>query len=83
MVLFPFNAAGREQTILTRFRSDHLRTLTFRDGNKVFPTWVRSSVCQASQEHIPECLGLSKQDFYGDHLTALDFLRENKIMDLV
>ncbi|GFS60444.1 hypothetical protein TNCV_946991 [Trichonephila clavipes] len=28
----------QEQTILTRFRSGHLRTLTLKDGNKVFPT---------------------------------------------
>ncbi|GFY14785.1 RNase H domain-containing protein [Trichonephila clavipes] len=33
----------KEQTILTRFWSGHLRTLTFRDGNKVFPTCVRCS----------------------------------------
>ncbi|GFW07691.1 RNase H domain-containing protein [Trichonephila clavipes] len=40
----------QEQTILTHFRSGHLRTLTFRDGNKIFPTCVRCSACQA--EHL-------------------------------
>ncbi|GFV74151.1 RNase H domain-containing protein [Trichonephila clavipes] len=32
-----------EQSILTHFQSGHLRTLTFRDGNKFFPTCVRCS----------------------------------------
>ncbi|GFW15610.1 RNase H domain-containing protein [Trichonephila clavipes] len=73
----------QEQTILTRFRSGHLRTLTFRDGNKAFPTCVRFSACQASLEHILDCLGLSKQDLYEDPLTVLHFLRVNEIMDLV
>ncbi|GFT37912.1 RNase H domain-containing protein [Trichonephila clavipes] len=73
----------QEQTILTRFQSGHLRALTFRDGNKVFPTCVRCSACQASPEHILDCLGLSKQDLYEDPLMVLDFLRVNGIMDLV
>ncbi|GFY35456.1 RNase H domain-containing protein [Trichonephila clavipes] len=72
----------KEQTILTRFRSGHLRTLTFRDGNKVFPTCVRCSACQVSPEHILDYLGLSKQDLYEDPLMVLDFLRVNGIMDL-
>ncbi|GFU52247.1 RNase H domain-containing protein [Trichonephila clavipes] len=73
----------KEQTILTRFRSGHLRTLTFRDGNKVFPTCIMCSACQASPEHILDCLGLSKQDLYEDPLIVLDFLRVNGIMDLI
>ncbi|GFX85588.1 RNase H domain-containing protein [Trichonephila clavipes] len=36
----------QEQTILTRFQSGHLRTLTFRDGNKVFPTCERGQDIQ-------------------------------------
>ncbi|GFX58256.1 RNase H domain-containing protein [Trichonephila clavipes] len=34
------------------------------DGNKVFPTCVRCSGCQASPEHILDCLGLSKPEVY-------------------
>ncbi|GFY16896.1 RNase H domain-containing protein [Trichonephila clavipes] len=73
----------KEQTILIRFRSGHLRTLTLRDGNKVFPTCVRCFACQISPEHILDCLGLSKQDLYEDPLLVLDFLRVNGIMDLI
>ncbi|GFS90097.1 RNase H domain-containing protein [Trichonephila clavipes] len=51
------------------------------DGNKVFPTCVRCSACQASPEHILDYLGLSKQDLYEDPLMVLDFLRVNEIMD--
>ncbi|GFV13922.1 uncharacterized protein TNCV_523991 [Trichonephila clavipes] len=63
----------QEQAILTRFWSGHLRTLTSKDGNKVFPTCVRCSACQTSPEHILDCLGLSKQDFYEDPLMVSDF----------
>ncbi|GFX19076.1 uncharacterized protein TNCV_3012201 [Trichonephila clavipes] len=73
----------QEQTFLTRFRSGHHRTLTFRDGSKVFPTCVRCSASHASPEHILDCMGHSKQDVYEDPLKVLDFLRVNEIMDLV
>ncbi|GFV69437.1 RNase H domain-containing protein [Trichonephila clavipes] len=73
----------KEQNILTRFWCGHLRTLTFRDCNKVFPTCVRCSVYQASPEQILDCLGFSKQDLYEDPLILLDFLRVNGIMDLI
>ncbi|GFY31213.1 RNase H domain-containing protein [Trichonephila clavipes] len=73
----------KEQTILTRFRSGHLRTLTFTDGNKMCPTCVRCSACQASPEHILDCLELLKQDLYEDPLIVLDFLRVNRIMDMI
>ncbi|GFY20356.1 hypothetical protein TNCV_209881 [Trichonephila clavipes] len=43
VVLFSINAVDRKKTILTRFQSGHLRTLTFKDGNKVLPTCVRCS----------------------------------------
>ncbi|GFS89239.1 RNase H domain-containing protein [Trichonephila clavipes] len=71
-----------EQNILTRFRSGNLRTLTFRDDNKVFSTCVRCSACQSSPELILDCLALSKQDLYEDPLIVLDFLRVNGIRDL-
>ncbi|GFX30113.1 uncharacterized protein TNCV_2618231 [Trichonephila clavipes] len=79
----PLQCSRQEQTILTHFRSGHLRTLTFKDGNIVFPTCVRCSACQASPVHILDCLGLSKQNLYEDPLMVLDFLRVNEIMDLV
>ncbi|GFU62246.1 uncharacterized protein TNCV_4859611 [Trichonephila clavipes] len=72
----------QEQTILTHFRSGHLRTLTFNDGKKVLPC-IRCSACQASPKHIIDCLGLTKQDLYEDPLMVLDFLRVKEIMDLV
>ncbi|GFV47478.1 uncharacterized protein TNCV_885501 [Trichonephila clavipes] len=53
----------------------HLRNLTFKDGNKVFPTCERCTASQASPEYILDCLGLSKQDLYEDPLMMLDFLR--------
>ncbi|GFY30016.1 hypothetical protein TNCV_4073291 [Trichonephila clavipes] len=54
----------------------------FSSKSSVFPC-VRCSACQASPEHILDCLGLSKQDLYEDPLMLLDFLRVNEVMDLV
>ncbi|GFU91154.1 uncharacterized protein TNCV_4924841 [Trichonephila clavipes] len=74
----------QKQTIRTRFRSGHLQTLTFkirtqldtlRMEKKISDLCVRCSAFQTSSEHIPDGLGLSKQDLYEDHLIVLDFLR--------
>ncbi|GFX82395.1 RNase H domain-containing protein [Trichonephila clavipes] len=70
---FQYNRQG--QTILTSLWSAHLRPLTFKNGNKVLPTGVRCSACQVYPEHILDCLGLTKQDLYEDHLMVLDILR--------
>ncbi|GFV61258.1 uncharacterized protein TNCV_891051 [Trichonephila clavipes] len=73
----------KEQITLTRFWSGHLRSLTSRDGNKVFPNCVRCSASQASPEYIFDCLGTLKQDLYEDTLIVLDYLKVNEIMDLI
>ncbi|GFV90260.1 hypothetical protein TNCV_4379751 [Trichonephila clavipes] len=73
----------KKQTILTRFRCVFLRTLTFKDGNKVLLIFVRYSAVQASLEHIVDCLWLTKQDLYEDLLMLLEFSRVSEIMDLV
>ncbi|GFX82261.1 hypothetical protein TNCV_972731 [Trichonephila clavipes] len=44
---------------------------------------VRCSTCQASLEHILDCLGLTKQDLYEDPSMVLDFFRVNEIKDVV
>ncbi|GFV63751.1 RNase H domain-containing protein [Trichonephila clavipes] len=77
--LFP-QYIRKEQTILTRFLSGLLRTLTFRNGNKVFPNCVRLSACHASPEHILYFVGLSKQDLYEYPLIVFDFLRVNGVI---
>ncbi|GFX69942.1 RNase H domain-containing protein [Trichonephila clavipes] len=54
-----------------------------RPGGSLSHQYSRCSACQASPEHILDCLELSKQDIYEDPLMTLDFLRVNEIMDLV
>ncbi|GFV43373.1 RNase H domain-containing protein [Trichonephila clavipes] len=53
-----FQFSRQEQTFLTPFRSYHLLTLIFKDGNKVFPTSVRCFACQASPAPFFDCLRL-------------------------
>ncbi|GFX94671.1 RNase H domain-containing protein [Trichonephila clavipes] len=78
-----FQCSRQEQIILTHLQSGYLRTLNFKDRNKVFPTCVRCSACQASPEHFLDYLGFSKQDLYEGPLMVLDFLRVIEITDLV
>ncbi|GFW53645.1 uncharacterized protein TNCV_4815461 [Trichonephila clavipes] len=80
LFLVPFQCSRQEQIILTRFWSGHLQTLTFKDENKVLPTCVWCSACQASPEHILDCLGLTKHDLYEGLIMVLEFLRVNEIM---
>ncbi|GFX38523.1 RNase H domain-containing protein [Trichonephila clavipes] len=74
---------NKQSTVPPAYHCDYIRTLTFKDGNKVLPTCVKCSACQASPEHILDCLGLTKQDRYEDPLMVLDFLIVSEIIDLV
>ncbi|GBM46128.1 hypothetical protein AVEN_139335-1 [Araneus ventricosus] len=70
-----------DQTALSRFVNDHLRSCSFIHGNKVFPVCAKCGVASASPEHILSCLRLSRETFETDPLLALDFLRVSGLMD--
>ncbi|GFW31996.1 rac GTPase-activating protein 1 [Trichonephila clavipes] len=76
--LFSYNPRNRTSKFLKSWSNNQRlkrNNLYSQDGNKVFPTCVGCSACQASPKHILDCLGLSKQDLYKDPLIVLDFLR--------
>ncbi|GFX59622.1 RNase H domain-containing protein [Trichonephila clavipes] len=64
----------QEQTILTRFRSGHLKSMKFFEGFKSLETCTNCSSEPASSAHIFEYLGLTKQDLADDPLLVLDYL---------
>ncbi|GFV19416.1 uncharacterized protein TNCV_3663491 [Trichonephila clavipes] len=61
----------QEQTILTRFRSGHLKSMKFSEGSKSFEICTNCSSEPALPAHILECLGLTKQDLADDPLLGL------------
>ncbi|GBN55762.1 hypothetical protein AVEN_113875-1 [Araneus ventricosus] len=73
----------RDQTILTRFLSGHIRSLTFSDNSKCFENFPKCIAEQATPDHILGCLGLSKQDLVPNPLLTLDFFRVLRFMDLI
>ncbi|GFT67732.1 RNase H domain-containing protein [Trichonephila clavipes] len=56
----------QDQTLLSRFRSDHLKTMKFSEGCKSFEMCTNCSSEPATPAHILECLGLTKQDLADD-----------------
>ncbi|GFX71614.1 uncharacterized protein TNCV_2696021 [Trichonephila clavipes] len=73
----------QDQTLLTCFRSGHLKTMKFSEGCKSFEMCTNCSSEPASPAHILKCLGLIKQDLADDTLLVLDFLKVYKVMNLV
>ncbi|GBN06552.1 hypothetical protein AVEN_113108-1 [Araneus ventricosus] len=73
----------RHQTTLTRFLSGNIRSLTFSDNPKSFEICPKCTAEQATPDHIPACLGLSKQDLVSNPPLALDFFRVYRVMDLI
>ncbi|PRD31752.1 UNVERIFIED_CONTAM: hypothetical protein NCL1_22618 [Trichonephila clavipes] len=70
-------------TLLSRFRSGHIKTMKFPEGRKSFEMCTNCFSEPATPAHILECLGLTKQDLADDPLLVLDFLKVYDVMDLV
>ncbi|GBN56025.1 hypothetical protein AVEN_32044-1 [Araneus ventricosus] len=58
----------RDQTTLTRFLSGHIRSLTCSGNSKCFEICPKCTAEQATPDHIPACLGHSKQDLVSNPL---------------
>ncbi|GFT69200.1 RNase H domain-containing protein [Trichonephila clavipes] len=71
------------KTAISRLASGHTKSLSFFEGRKTFKFCSKCKVQQASAEHIPDCLGVSREDLYDSPLLVIDFLRVNNLMDLV
>ncbi|GFS87435.1 RNase H domain-containing protein [Trichonephila clavipes] len=52
-------------TAVSRFLSEHLKSLAFQGGHKSHPFCSKCSIEQASPPHILGCLGLSYHDLLG------------------
>ncbi|GBL75173.1 hypothetical protein AVEN_194420-1 [Araneus ventricosus] len=77
------DCSRRDQTTLTRFLSENIRSLTFSDNSKCFEIRPKCTAEQTTPDHIIACLGLSKQDLVSNPLLTLDFFRVHRLMDLI
>ena len=73
----------KEQTVLSRLKSGHLKPLEFRNGSKVYPVCSKCNSHQASPEHILQCLKLNRDCLYQMPTTVLKRLEESHLVDLV
>ncbi|GFT25056.1 uncharacterized protein TNCV_179681 [Trichonephila clavipes] len=73
----------QDQTLLARFRSGHIKTMTFSEGRKSFEMCTNCSSEPVTPAQILECLELTKQDLADVRLLVLDFLKVYDVMDLV
>ncbi|GFY14827.1 uncharacterized protein TNCV_648701 [Trichonephila clavipes] len=73
----------QDQTLLTRFRSGHIKSMKISEGRKSFGMCTNCSSEPAKPAHILECLGLTKQDLADVTLLVLDFQKAYDVMDLV
>ncbi|GFS74991.1 RNase H domain-containing protein [Trichonephila clavipes] len=64
-----------DQTLLTCFRSGHIKSMKFSEGRKSFEMCTNCSSEPATSAHILECLGLTKQDLADVPLLVLDYLK--------
>ncbi|GFV76187.1 RNase H domain-containing protein [Trichonephila clavipes] len=75
---------GRDsETAISRLKSDHIKSLSFRESRKTFAHCTKCKTQQVSPDHILDCLRLSREDLLSSLLLVLDFLRVNGLLGLV
>ncbi|GFS48013.1 hypothetical protein TNCV_3599561 [Trichonephila clavipes] len=79
VVLCLINAAGISKHLSI---NGHLRSLSNFNCGKIFSTSTKCSKIHATPDHLLDCRRLDKQVFYSSPMLVLDFLQENKIMNL-
>ena len=73
----------QEQTVISHFRSGHLRSVTYKDRVKVFPVYSKCATYQAMPDHVLNCLKFTREDVCEDLLYVLDIIRIARITDFI
>ncbi|GFV69932.1 transposable element Tc3 transposase [Trichonephila clavipes] len=61
------------QTAISRLKSGGIKSLSFCGDRKTFALCTKCKTQQVSADHILDCLGLSREDFFSSPLLVLDF----------
>ncbi|UYV69554.1 hypothetical protein LAZ67_6003952 [Cordylochernes scorpioides] len=54
----------QQQSLISRLKSSHLRTITFQNGCKVFPLCTKCNSQSATPKHIIDCIDSSIDELY-------------------
>ncbi|GBN77438.1 hypothetical protein AVEN_146609-1 [Araneus ventricosus] len=71
------------QTAITRFISGHSRTLSYLQGQKVFPVCLKCDRHQSTPDHLLSCMELEKRKLFESPALVRDSLWASGLMDLV
>jgi len=72
-----------DQSIISRFKTGHLRRMEFHLGHKTYPTCAKCSQQPASPQHILDCLQMSKEWLYERPKEVIQKLEEYGLKEMV
>ncbi|UYV81653.1 K02A2.6-like, partial [Cordylochernes scorpioides] len=72
-----------QQSLISRLKSGHLRTMTFQNGCKVFPLCTKCNSQPATPRHIIDCIDSSIDELYSSPADTIKNLKLYKLDTLV
>ncbi|GBN16380.1 hypothetical protein AVEN_189233-1, partial [Araneus ventricosus] len=73
----------KDQTVLARFVSGHLKTLRFSPGDKKFNICTKCNMIEAIPQHLFDCVALVYDDLLKRPDFVLEVMKANDLMDLI
>ncbi|GBN83276.1 hypothetical protein AVEN_254658-1 [Araneus ventricosus] len=70
------------QTTTTRFISEHTRTLSYAQGQNVFPVCLKCKTHQSTPDHLLSCMEMEKRNLFESPALVRDFLWASGLLDL-
>ncbi|GBN46695.1 hypothetical protein AVEN_273775-1 [Araneus ventricosus] len=74
---------GKLQTTITSFISGHTRTLSYVQGQKVFPVCLKCNTHQSTPDHLLSCMELENRNLFESPALVRAFLWASGLLDLV
>ncbi|UYV63890.1 hypothetical protein LAZ67_2005895 [Cordylochernes scorpioides] len=72
-----------QQSLISRLKSGHLRTMTFQNGCRVFPLCTKCNSQPATPRHIIDCIDSSIDELYSSPADTIKNLKLYKLDTLV
>ncbi|UYV79530.1 hypothetical protein LAZ67_17003027 [Cordylochernes scorpioides] len=72
-----------QQSLISRLKSGHLRTMTFQNGCKVFPLCTKCNSQPATPRHIIDCIDSSIDELYSSPADTIKNLKLYRLDTLV
>ncbi|GBO32545.1 hypothetical protein AVEN_24446-1 [Araneus ventricosus] len=78
-----FKGDRKDQTVLARLTSGHLKTLRFSRGDKNFNICTKCNMIEATPQHLLDCVALMYDDLLKPPDFVLEVMKANDLMDLI